>query len=211
MARLPKPQLAGRKRAILNFIRTNGLLLQSDAELASVAGMVAEEPIKGSWWSHERAHDIYDVCVWLASSPDILELKLVKGKVTHVHRDLWPAVYTIATSDGPWQTGKLSHLGKRLLGEVERFGSVRSDEYRQRLQEPRRLSATVRELERRLLILSTEFHTDAGAHAKRLGSWPSWAQAHGVTAIPPDEAKRRILAAVAALGTDTPASCVPFS
>ena len=75
----------------------NGMLLQSArGPLPNVAELVAGEPIKGSWWAHPKSHEIFAALNQLSESPDVVRLRLVKGKVTLVHRRLWPALVRAA-------------------------------------------------------------------------------------------------------------------
>ena len=75
----------------------NGMLLQSArGPIPNVAELVAGGPIKGSWWAHPRSHDIFTALGVLDDSPDVVRLRLVKGKVTFVHRRLWPALVRVA-------------------------------------------------------------------------------------------------------------------
>ena len=75
----------------------HGMLLESArGPLPSVAEMVAGEPIRGSWWSHPSSHAIFDVLNVLADSPDVVRTRLVNGKVTLIHRRLWPALARLA-------------------------------------------------------------------------------------------------------------------
>lgn len=62
----------------------------------SVAEAVAGEPIRGSWWGHPRGKAIFDALTAIGDSPDVRCFKLVGGKVTFVHRRLWPALVRLA-------------------------------------------------------------------------------------------------------------------
>ena len=74
-----------------------GMLLQSArGPLSNVAELVAGEPIKGSWWGHPKGHEIFDTLAVLDDSPDVVRLRLVNGKVTLVHRRLWPALTRVS-------------------------------------------------------------------------------------------------------------------
>jgi hypothetical protein len=102
--------------------------------------------------------------------------KLISGKITFVHRKLWPALLAIGMAREPWQMNGLSRKARNLLQMVDRNGEVRSD----RLPAPtKRMHAgwreAIRELEERLLVYAEEFHSETGAHAKRLESWRHWA------------------------------------
>ena len=75
----------------------HGMLLESArGPLPNVAALVAGEPIKGSWWAHPRSHEIYATLNALVDSPDVVRMRLVGGKVTLVHRRLWPALVRVA-------------------------------------------------------------------------------------------------------------------
>ena len=75
-----------------------GMLLESArGAMPNVAELVAGEPIRGSWWSHPSSHAIFEVLNVLADSPDVVRTRLVNGKVTLIHRRLWPALVRLAT------------------------------------------------------------------------------------------------------------------
>ena len=48
-------------KKVLSSLESFGLLLVSDRAFPSVAGLVAGEPVRGSWWSHPMAHTIFAV------------------------------------------------------------------------------------------------------------------------------------------------------
>jgi len=75
----------------------HGMLLESArGPLPNVAEILAGEPIRGSWWSHPRSHAIFAEINQLADSPDVVRTRLVNGKVTLVHRRVWPALVRVA-------------------------------------------------------------------------------------------------------------------
>jgi hypothetical protein len=154
-----------------------GLLVEHDAALPSVSSLVAGEPVRGSWWAHPRSHDIYAVTHSMREHPDIAVARLISGKLTYVHRQLWPALYTVATSREPWQLERLPRAALALLERVTAEGALRTDDVPWtgggRKDSPGELA---RELERRLLVHSEEVHTEGGAHAKQLETWRRWAR-----------------------------------
>jgi hypothetical protein len=157
-----------------------GVLLLSDLRFPSVTTLVAGKPIRGSWWGHPKGRDIFRVAGWIADHPDVAVTKLISGKVTFVHRKLWPALLAIATAREPWQTNGLSRKARNLLQIVDQKGEVRTDRLpvaRQSIRSP--WSEATRELEERLLIYGEEFHSETGAHVKRLESWKHWADLKG--------------------------------
>jgi hypothetical protein len=158
---------------ILRQIERQGLLLVTDAVLPSVTRMVAGEPVKGSWWSHPKGRQIYSVLTRLADDPSLVLVKLVEGKLTFVHRALWPELLAVATARETWQMKGLSREAKALLAKVDSDGSVELD---------RKASRAARDLEERLLAYGSQVHTESGAHAKVLTSWPHWARSAKVRA-----------------------------
>ena len=40
--------------------------------------------------NHPASHSIFDALNLLAASPDVVRMRLVNGKLTLVHRRLWP-------------------------------------------------------------------------------------------------------------------------
>jgi hypothetical protein len=75
----------------------HGMLLESArGPLPNVAEMIAGEAIRGSWWAHPRSHAIFAEINALADSPDVVRTRLVNGKVTLVHRRVWPALVRLA-------------------------------------------------------------------------------------------------------------------
>jgi len=82
----------------LAFVKRHGVVLQAArGPVPSLAEAVAGGPIRGSWWGHPRGRDIYRAAQVVCSSPDVLVCKLVDGKVTYVHRRLWPALVKLAS------------------------------------------------------------------------------------------------------------------
>lgn len=86
----------------------HGMLLQSArGPVPNVAELVAGEPIKGSWWGHPKGHAIFNTLQSLDDSPDVVRLRLINGKVTFVHRRLWPALVRVADQLTPKQLAAL--------------------------------------------------------------------------------------------------------
>ena len=75
----------------------HGMLLESArGPLPNAAELVVGEPIRGSWWGHAQSHAIFAAINVLAESPDVVRTRLVNGKVTLIHRRLWPALVRVA-------------------------------------------------------------------------------------------------------------------
>src|SRR2546427_4291394 len=163
-------------KRVLSILAREGLLLLSDARLPSIAGLVAGAPVRGSWWGHPAGQAIYQVSEALADHPDVAVNRLVTGKVTYVHRRLWPALLAIGRACDPWQTRRLSRTARSLLLRVTRQGTLRTD----RIAGPKsRGSGAARELEDRLLGHTEWIHTERGSHAPRLMSWDLRARRQG--------------------------------
>ena len=81
----------------LAFVKRHGVVLQAArGAVPSLAEAIAGGPIRGSWWSHPSGHDIFRVAEAVSDSADVLVCKLIDGKVTYVHRRLWPALVKVA-------------------------------------------------------------------------------------------------------------------
>ena len=82
---------------VMTVLIEHGMLLQSaHGPIPNVAELVAGDRIKGSWWAHPKSHEIFAELNHLDDSPDVVRLRLVKGKVTLVHRRVWPALVRLA-------------------------------------------------------------------------------------------------------------------
>ena len=81
----------------MNFIRYHGVVLQSAKGLEpSLAVRIAGGPIRGSWWSHPMSHEIFALIQHVHASKAVLVCTLARGKITYVHRRLWPAFVRMA-------------------------------------------------------------------------------------------------------------------
>jgi hypothetical protein len=77
----------------LAFVKANGVVLESGrGPVPNLAEAIAGGPIRGSWWAHPRANTIFLCSRAVRKSADVLVCRLVDGKVTYVHRRLWPAL-----------------------------------------------------------------------------------------------------------------------
>jgi hypothetical protein len=77
----------------LAFIEEHGVVLvAARGPLPRLVEVIAGAPIQGSWWAHPASRRIFAVLQALEESGDLLTCRLVQGKVTLVHRRLWPAL-----------------------------------------------------------------------------------------------------------------------
>lgn len=82
----------------ISFIQKHGVVLASaKGPVPRLTEAIINEPIKGSWWAHPRSQQIFAVLQAVADSDDVLACRLVNGKVTFIHRRLWPALVRVAT------------------------------------------------------------------------------------------------------------------
>ena len=84
------------------LVEHHGMLLQSArGPIPNLAELVVGEAIKGSWWAHPRHDEVFRVLNGAAGSPDVVRLRLVAGKLTLVHRRLWPALVRLEARFDP--------------------------------------------------------------------------------------------------------------
>jgi len=176
---------------VLARLKEYGLLLQTDANLPNVCTLVTGAPVRGSWWANPRSHEIFRVNCELAEHPDVLVCKLISGKITYLHRPLWPAVIAIGRARETWQMERLSPGARHLLREVD-LKPVKTDAP---------MSKAASELETNLLVYCEQFHGESGAHARRLEQWDHWSKrtGYGGEAIPLAGARSLLEEVVASL------------
>src|SRR5262249_53738019 len=81
----------------LKFIEKHGVVLASArGPVLSIAQEVAGEPIVGSWWAHPKGRAIFAALSEIDDAFEVRCFKLVDGKVTFVHRRVWPALVRLA-------------------------------------------------------------------------------------------------------------------
>jgi hypothetical protein len=183
---------------ILDALSNAGLLLIQDKRLTNVVTLLTGEAVSGSWWSHPKGRLIFAVVTDLSEHPDILFSKLLNGKVTLVHRRLWPAFLTAALANEPWQTRNLSARGQQLLAAVNQSReAVKSS------------GPAVKELEVRLLAHARQVHTESGRHELLVEPWTVWSRRAGVKRLRSvSVAKERLEQAAQTIGA--PRSALPW-
>jgi hypothetical protein len=163
-ARASRRKAAARPDRALEFLRTWGLLLLQDPSFPSLVALIAGAAVQGSWWSHSKGSEIFHTSGALADHPEVMTAKLISGKVTFIHRRLWPPLMAIGRGREPWQIAGLTAAARSLLDRVDREGHVRAS------------GLPARQLEKRLLVASSEVHTKSGAHAIELMTWSAFAK-----------------------------------
>jgi hypothetical protein len=86
------------RQQALAFVEKHGVVLQAArGPVPSFAEFVAGERIRGSWWGHPKGHEIFRLTEAVIDSGQVLVCKLIDGKVTYVHRRLWPALVRLSS------------------------------------------------------------------------------------------------------------------
>jgi hypothetical protein len=79
------------------FVKLHGIVLESaHGPVPNLAEAVAGERIRGGWWGHSQGPNIFAATRAVRNSPDVLVCRLLGGKVTYLHRRLWPAIVRLA-------------------------------------------------------------------------------------------------------------------
>jgi len=84
------------------FIREHNIVLSAArGPVPRMVDVIAGEDVRGSWWAHPKSHQIFAIFQQLADSPEILVCRLIKGKITFVHRHVWPALVRLSDRIAP--------------------------------------------------------------------------------------------------------------
>ena len=107
----------------LAFVRERGVVLASARGPAPrLTEAIIGEPIQGSWWSHPQSRRIYAILQAVSGSEQVLVCRLIDGKITLVHRRLWPALIVLAERFTPGQLAQVrdehTALGRHVNHEL---------------------------------------------------------------------------------------------
>ena len=92
----------------LAFVRQHGVVLASAKGSAPrLTEAIVGEDIKGSWWAHPESHRIYSILGAVTDSDQVLVCRLIDGKITLVHRRLWPYLVRLARRFEPEQLAQV--------------------------------------------------------------------------------------------------------
>ena len=81
----------------VKFVERYGVVLEGGrGPRPNLAEAIAGEPIRGSWWGHQNGGEIFWAARAVRDSADVLVCRLLDGKVTYIHRRLWPAIIRLA-------------------------------------------------------------------------------------------------------------------
>jgi hypothetical protein len=170
-------RLVGDGRVVVDAVAELGVLFLSDPKRRNAIQILTGEFPRGSWWSHPAANEIYGILQDVEADPDLVSTKLLSGKVTFVHRRLWPALLAVVTAREAWQvTGLLPGTAQWLaaLDEAVLAGA----------EPPQPSRTVVKEVEARLLARGESVHTAQGRHETRLEPWATWAKRNEIP-LPP--------------------------
>ena len=130
----------------LAFVRKHGVVLVSaKGNAPRLTEAIAGEPIRGSWWAHAQSHRIFAILNAVTESEEVLVCRLLDGKVTLVHRRLWPALVGLAKRFAPEQLAQVREehtaSGRHVTHEVPFPKWVPADvaEQAKKLDEPEAL------------------------------------------------------------------------
>ena len=163
-------------------IEERGLLPIHDARVMSVTSMIAKEPVRGSWWSHPQAQEIYRLTTEADEHQDVETVKLLGKKLTFVHRRLWLELYTVVTSKADWQMQGVDDVAAETLRRIEAARVVRGDA----IGADRK---TTDLLAVRLLVFQSQTHTEQGRHERVYESWVACRKRMQLTGRKPPVAK----------------------
>ncbi len=123
----------GRKRIAaakwVRLVEKHGLMLASArGPIPNVAEAVAGAPIIGGWWAHPKGKAIFAALSEIDDSDDIRCFKLIDGKITFVHRRMWPGLVRLGR-DGAIAVERLAAVQQEHLptGEHRNFVTVFPD------------------------------------------------------------------------------------
>lgn len=92
----------------LAFIRRHGLVLEAaHGEVPSLVEAIVGATMHGNWWAHPRGKEIFAITRAVRASRQVLVCRLVAGRITLVHRRLWPALVRSASHFRPEQLARL--------------------------------------------------------------------------------------------------------
>ena len=95
----------------LAFVQKHGVVLVSAKGPAPcLTEAIIGESIKGSWWGHAQGNHIFGVLEVVTESDQILVCRLVGGKITLVHRRLWPSLVRLADRFAPEQLAQVQQV-----------------------------------------------------------------------------------------------------
>lgn len=196
----------------LAIVQRRGLLpLTTCGKLLGLTELVADAPIRGSWWAHSKAKLIFGISEALGDRDDVTVVKLVHGKRTFVSNEqLLPALLLVVGSDELRDRieRRLTDPARALLAIVETRGRVRLDEVATGSGTTKAREAA-KLLESTLAVLTSQLHTESGKHETVLQSWRSFERERGCAAF--DESVERALSLLRGAAQNEPLPALEVS
>jgi len=105
------------------FVRKHGIVLEAaHGPVPSLVEVIAGERVRGSWWSHRKGREIFALSRAVRDSDEVLVCRLIDGKITFVHRRLWPALVRVAKRFPASHVSKLQEVhtnwGRHVIKEI---------------------------------------------------------------------------------------------
>ncbi len=158
-------------RGAVAFIRDRRIVLSTgNSSLPSLAEAIAGRPLRGSWMANPEGFRIYNILKKVYASRRIFSAPLILGKETLLDVSLGPHMVRIAADPRRREAviSRLPPLAQRLLKQVEEEGELQMD----RLAVPTAPGRKARLLlERELLVVSRDLHTERGYHTAVVMPW----------------------------------------
>jgi hypothetical protein len=83
--------------AALKFVKKHGVVLESARGPApTFVDFVAGKPVKQQWWSHPLGRQMFRLTRIIRDSPDVVTCRMIDGKITYVHKRVWPALVKLS-------------------------------------------------------------------------------------------------------------------
>lgn len=158
-------------RSAIAFIKDRRILLATGhSSLPCLAEGITGRALVGTWMADRSVYRIYAIVKAVLKAPSVVAVPLILGKLTLLHRSLAPAAARLAADPARRQSAiaQLPPLARQLLAQVEAEGEVRMD----RLSVPTAQGRRARGLlERDLLVVSRDLHTEHGYHTSVVIPW----------------------------------------
>jgi hypothetical protein len=158
-------------RSAIAFIEDRRVLLATGhSSLPCLAESITGRALVGSWMADRDVYRIYAIIKAVLRVPSVVAVPLILGKQTLLDQSLAPAVARLAADPARRRLAiaQLPPLARQLLTQVEAEGEVRMDRLFVPTTQGRRARGL---LERELLVVSRDLHTERGYHTSVVIPW----------------------------------------